>query len=122
MKTKIFCATMEPATVLLFTSMTCPHCPQAKQALERVKEQRDDAEIHNLMTHNPQAQQLAKRFNVMSVPTFIIYGPGHESPMGLVGGQADETLHKYIDIAIGKKEELQTTPKKSSFLKKILQK
>ncbi|MGM5481469.1 MAG: thioredoxin domain-containing protein [Nanobdellota archaeon] len=113
---------MEPATAILFTSMTCPHCPQAKKVFEQVSEDRDDTEFHNMMMHEPQAQQLAKQFGVQSVPTFIIYGPSHENPMGLVGTQSDETLNKYINIAIGKQdlqEKQEEAREKKPFLKRL---
>ena len=95
--------TSEPATGLLFTSMTCPHCPVAKKIFEEVRKERDDVELHSLMTHTPQGHDLAKRFGIQSVPTFVFYGPGHGSPMGLVGVQSKDTLNKYIDIALGKR-------------------
>lgn len=105
-----------PATAIVFTSTTCPHCPAAKKALLDVKSLRDDVETHILQTNTPQGQRLAQKFNVMSVPTFIFYGPGHEAPIGLVGSQSNETLHKYIDIALGKRE-LKT--EKKSFLGRL---
>lgn len=110
---------MEPATVLLFTSMTCPHSPNAKKIFDQIKNERVDADFHNLVVNKPEDQQMAKRFNIMSVPTFVIYGPEHDAPMGLAGVQSGETLHKYIDIALGKREEEQETkrPKKSVFKK-----
>lgn len=96
--------TTEPATGLLFTSMTCPNCPPAKDIFAQVKKERDDVELHHLPTHTPQGAQLAKQFGIMSVPTFVFYGPGHDKPMGLVGVQSKDILNKYIDIALGKRK------------------
>ena len=108
------------ATGLLFTSKTCPNCPPAKKEFEKLKLERDDINLHNLMTNSPQGQRLAKKFGIMSVPTFIFYGPGHEAPMGLVGSQSLETLNKYADKAIGKQKK--SKEKKGFSLKKLLKK
>lgn len=114
--------TQEKATAILFTSMTCPHCPTAKELFKEASSERDDADFHDLMTHEAYAQRLSKKFGVQSVPTVIIYGPGHPQPMGLVGAQAKETLHKYLDIALGKKaheEAKPLFPKLKNFFKKL---
>ncbi|MFP4645406.1 MAG: thioredoxin domain-containing protein [Candidatus Woesearchaeota archaeon] len=113
---------MEPATALLFTSMTCPHCPHAKKVFEKVKGERRDSEFHNLLMNDPQAQLLAQKFNVRSVPTFIFYGPGHETPMGLVGVQSIETINKYLDIAKGKREFIEKNTEKKPLLKRLFKK
>ncbi len=91
----------ELATGLLFTSMTCPHCPVAKQTFNEISGERSDVELHSLSLETQKAQHLAKKFGVKSVPTFIFYGPSHEAPMGLVGSQTKDVLNKYIDISIG---------------------
>ena len=108
-----------PATGLLFTSQTCPNCPPAKKEFEKLREQRTDVELHELQTQTPKGQRLAKKFGIMSVPTYIFYGPGHDTPMGLVGSQSVDTLSKYVDKALGKK-----SPKKEGkgFFAKIFNK
>ena len=113
--------TQVPATALLFTSVTCPHCPTAKQLFNETKQERDDTDFHDLLLNNPSNQELAKKFGVMSVPTTIIYGPGHEKPIGLRGAQSKETLHKYLDIANGKRELEEKTQKKP-LLKRLFSK
>jgi len=94
---------MTKATAILFTSMTCPHCPVAKKIFEEVKASRIDAAMHVVQMHTEQGQTLAQEFGVRSVPTTIFYGDGHQAPMGLVGAQTAEVLEKYIDIAVGKR-------------------
>lgn len=107
------------ATGLLFTSATCPHCPIAKKYFDELKEERDDVDLHSISINDPRGNKFAQGFGVQSVPTFIFYGPGHEEPMGLAGGQTKETLGKYIDIAVGKK----TMDKTPSFsVKNLLRK
>ena len=76
---------MKKATVLLFTSMTCPHCPPAKTVLEQFSQQRDDVDTHNLPTHSAEGQKLAQKFGIMSVPTFVVYGDGTEEVFACVG-------------------------------------
>ncbi|MCF7799020.1 thioredoxin family protein [Candidatus Woesearchaeota archaeon] len=92
---------MTKATGILFTSLTCPNCPPAKNIFDELKDERDDIDLHQLGMHEEQAQRLAKKFGVQAVPTVIFYGPGHEAPMGLVGVQTKATLNKYINIANG---------------------
>ncbi len=95
---------MTKATALLFTSITCPHCPVAKKVFAEVAKERNDVDMHSLQTHESQAKRLARKFGIQSVPTFIFYGPGHEAPMGLAGVQSKSTVNKYIDIAVGTKK------------------
>ena len=93
-----------PATGLLFISKGCPSCPPAKEAFKQFRTERNDIELHTLSAQTRKGQELARQLGVQSVPTFIFYGPGHEKPMGLIGGQTLEELHKYADIAIGKQQ------------------
>ncbi len=102
----------------LFTSLTCPHCPAAKTAMDEIAEERTDADFQKLSLEQPNAQRLAKTFGVQSVPTFIIQGPEHEGNIGLVGSQSKDTLNKYLDIASGKKQ----IASKESFITKLKKK
>ena len=92
---------MQKAKIYLFTSPTCPHCPAAKQFMDKFKKERDDFVYHELSTAIRQNQVKAHKFNVTSVPTFIIQGPGYPSPIGLRGTQNTDTMNKYIDLALG---------------------
>lgn len=103
--------TEELATGILFTSVTCPHCPIAKKYFDEIRELRDDIELHVISVNGPNGNKMAEGFGVQSVPSFVFYGPGHTDPMGLVGAQTKDVLVKYIDIAVGKK----TLKKKASF-------
>lgn len=93
-----------PATGILFISAGCPSCPPAKEAFKQLRVERKDIELHTLSAQTREGQELARQFGVQSVPTFVFYGPGHEKPMGLVGGQTLEVLHNYVDISLGKAE------------------
>ena len=103
-------------TIQLFTSPTCPSCPAAKDELKRLTEKRSDFEGVFLETTNPRTQKLAKKYGIMSVPTFIITGPGIDGNMGLVGSQGLEKLNKYVEVALGN----ESLEKKTSTFKKIM--
>lgn len=92
---------MEKAKVMLFTSPTCPHCPSAKKFIYSFKNERSDFELIEYSTLSRDGQKKAEKYNVMSVPTFIIKGPGFPDPIGLIGIQNNETMNKYLDIALG---------------------
>jgi len=92
---------MEKAKVYLFTSPTCSYCPSAKRFLGEFKRERDDFDAIELSTATPEGQKKAQKYNVMSVPTFIIRGPAFPDPIGLRGNQNAETMNKYLDIALG---------------------
>jgi thioredoxin 1 len=112
---------MEKAKVLLFTSPRCPHCPAAKKFAINFAKTRDDFELIEMSTMTPDGNENAKKYDVMTVPTFIILGNAFPDPIGLRGIQNKETMNKYIDIALGIKT-LDETPKKSAikeFLKKF---
>lgn len=94
---------MEKAKVMLFTSPTCPHCPHAKKFIHNFRNERNDFELIEYSTATHEGQKKAEKYNVMSVPTFIIIGPGFPDPIGLIGVQNNETMNKYIDIALGHK-------------------
>ncbi len=94
---------MEKAKVMLFTSPTCPHCPHAKKFINNFKSERSDFELIEYSTLSHDGEKAAQKYDVMSVPTFIIKGPGFPDPIGLRGTQTSEVMHKYIDIALGNK-------------------
>jgi predicted DsbA family dithiol-disulfide isomerase len=94
---------MEKAKVMLFTSPTCPHCPSAKKFIYSFKNERSDFELIEYSTLSHDGQKKAKKYDVMSVPTFIIKGPGFPDPIGLNGLQSTDAMNKYIDIALGNK-------------------
>jgi len=106
---------MEKANIYLFTSLTCPHCPSAKKFMEEFKETRDDIIYKELITSTLEGKELANKFQIQSVPTFIIQGLGLNELIGLTGTPSKESMNKYIDIALGKKE----LPQETSFIDKI---
>ncbi len=92
---------MEKAKVYLFTSPTCPHCPPAKKFIHEFKKKRKDFILIELSTMTGEGRRMAKKFNVMSTPTFIIKGPNYPTPIGLRGLQSEKSMNKYLDLSYG---------------------
>ncbi len=98
---------MQKATVYLFTSPTCPYCPAAKSFIREFKKTRNDFVLKELSTATPEGRKQAQKFGVMSVPTFIIKGPGYPHLIGLRGVQSAAAMNKYLDMSYGSYEEEQ---------------
>ncbi len=92
---------MQKAKLMLFTSPTCPHCHSARRITGELASERKDFDYVEHSTASPQGGRIAKHFNIMSVPTTIIQGPGYLEPIGLVGTQTKQVLHKYLDVSLG---------------------
>jgi len=103
---------MEKAKVYLFWSPTCLHCPPARDMIHKLHSKRDDFELIEYEPGSRGSQEKFVEFEVVSTPTFIIQGPGHEENIGLRGNQGERVMNKYIDVAVGK----QKLNKESSFL------
>lgn len=110
---------MEKAKVYLFTSPTCPHCPSAKSFIQKFKSTRDDFDLVEYSTMSAEGQKKAERFDVRSVPTFIIKGQGHNEIIGLRGSQSESVMNKYLDVALGKKTLQESREEKKPFIIKI---
>ena len=89
------------ATIEVFTSPTCPHCPSAKKLAFEVAKERDDVVVKEMSTATHEGQRKAKRYGIMSVPTLIIQGPASSQPIGLRGTPPRKGLIKAIDISLG---------------------
>ena len=96
---------MNQSKLYLFTSPTCPHCHSARALMEKFKKEREDYIFKELSTATSEGQKQAQKFGIMSVPTFIIKGPGYPEPIGLRGLQSKESLNKYLDLSYGIKEK-----------------
>ena len=94
--------------VYLFSSPTCPHCHSARIFMSKYKKGRDDFIFKELSTAKPEGQKLARKYGIMSVPTFIIKGPNFPQPIGLRGVQSERTMNKYIKLSNGIQEEEET--------------
>jgi len=99
--------TIGKSKVYLFTSPTCPNCPPAKEFIRKFMKERNDFTLEEISTISPDGERKARKFEVMSVPTFIIIGKGYPHPIGLRGNQSFKSMNKYLDLSYGKevKEE-----------------
>jgi len=95
---------MEKSKVYLFTSPTCPNCPPAKEFIRKFMKERDDFIFEEISTASRDGERKARKYNVMSVPTFIIIGKGYPQPIGLMGNQSSKSMNKYLDLSYGKIE------------------
>lgn len=88
------------ATVNVFFSPTCPHCPSAKNLAREISKERDDIDVKEINTMTQEGSMLANQFGIMSVPTIIILG--NDQPIGMTGTPSKGHFNKAIDIALGK--------------------
>jgi len=105
---------MEKAKVYLFTSLTCPHCPTARSFITKFKKERNDFELINAEVQTKEGNDLAKQFDIDSVPTFIIQGPAYPENIGL-RNYSEKTMNKYLDIALGKTKLIEPRKLRFSF-------
>lgn len=109
---------MEKTIVYLFTSPTCPHCPPARKFIHEFRKTRDDFILNELSLADSEGREMANKFGVMSVPTFIIHGPNYPEIIGLRGLQSEKTMSKYLDLSYGIKPEKKKSEGLFSRLKK----
>jgi len=95
---------MEKSIIEVFTSPTCPHCPSAINLTSQVKEEREDVELHIWSTSTEEGVERARQFNVFSVPTIFVRGPGHNEILAFKGAPSKERLNKAINITLGKEK------------------
>ena len=109
----------QKSKVYLFTSPTCPNCPPAKEFIKKFMKERDDFIFEEISTMSRDGEKMARKFEVMSVPTFIITGKGYPHPIGLRGNQSSKSMNKYLDLSYGKTEVVTTEGSLLESLKKI---
>ena len=94
------------ATIELFTSPTCPHCPSAKELVRKVsKELKINAK--EFSTATKEGSRKANSYGIMSVPTIIIKGT--KEVIGLRGTPSRERLIESLEVADGLREPPQHT-------------
>ena len=103
----------------VFTSPTCPHCPAAKEFASQVAKERGDVTLKNVVSGMSGSNGLFKKFDVASVPTIIIKGPGYDKNIGLRGAQPPKTLHKYLDLALGMQPQEEEAQARKGFFSRI---
>ena len=91
----------KPVLGYLFTSPTCPHCPSAKRFAEEYFKDKTDVEFYYLSTMDPEGAEVAKEFGIRSVPTFILAGPGKETPIGITGTPSEQHMNRILSMVRG---------------------
>lgn len=120
LKNQRLLAPQQFAIIEVFTSLTCPHCPHAKKVALKVSKDRDDVKIVETSIATKQGQKRSRSFQIRSVPTLIITGPGSDENIGYVGTPSENQLNKMINIALGKEEWKQEN--NESFFQKVAKK
>ena len=95
---------MEKSIIEVFTSPTCPHCPNAVKVAEEISKERQDVIVKNLSTALPEGNLKARKFNILSVPTVFVKGPGHEEILAIRGVPSKMKLNELLDISQGLKK------------------
>ena len=93
---------METVKIEIFTSPTCPHCPNAKKAVMKFAEGKDFIKVVETSTATNDGQRRARTYDVRSVPTLFITSQNYPDKIGYVGVPSDNGLKKMTDIALGK--------------------
>ncbi len=91
----------------------------AKELAKKATSEREDVVYTEVMSGSHAAEKLFKKFDVASVPTIIITGPGYPSNIGLRGAQSIPVLHKYMDLALGIEREVASEAPKNSFFSRV---
>jgi glutaredoxin len=89
------------AKIEIFTSPTCPYCPGAVKAAREFAKGNDVQVVEN-STATMQGSKRAEEYDVRSVPTLVITGPGSSERIGYVGIPSQSGLKKMVNIALGK--------------------
>ncbi|MEM3373916.1 MAG: thioredoxin family protein [Candidatus Woesearchaeota archaeon] len=101
--------------VEIFTSPTCPYCPHAVKLAKELLKERNDFKIVETSTGTYEGRKRAENFDVRSVPTLFITGPGTQERIGYVGVPSKNTFNKMLDIALGKEKWPEQEKKESIF-------
>lgn len=93
------------ATIELFTSPTCPHCPPAKAlvtaTVQKMRAEGMKVEFASLDTSTPQGREKAAKYEIYAVPTAVVLGEKHSL---LLEGISENGLREACLVADGKKE------------------
>ncbi len=75
----------------LFTSPTCPYCPEARRRVENLVKKLKNAVLIERDVSVPENAELAKKYGIMSVPALIINGK-----YKIVGLVSEEDILSYL--------------------------
>lgn len=80
--------------VYYFTADWCQPCKKIKPIVEELS--REQTSVHFQLIDVDDNNDLVKKFNVMSVPTFILFEDGIEKNR-IIGRQSREQLEEFIN-------------------------
>ena len=109
-----------PATIEVFTSPTCPHCPSAVKLAKELAKERDDIRVIESSTVTAQGQKRAQKYGIMTVPTVLVSGPSHPQKIGLQGTPPKSSLIKAVEASLGLR--VLEEEKREGFFSKLLKK
>ncbi len=83
--------------ILLFTSSTCPHCPQAENVVKKVAPYyKDRLQFEKIRIRTNKGKQLSIEFNIMSTPTILILVDGIEKKR-IIGVPSEDNFKNMIE-------------------------
>ena len=83
--------------ILLFTSPTCLHCPQAENVVKKVAPYyKDRLQFEKIRIRTDKGKQLSIEFNVMSTPTILILVNGIEKKR-IIGAPSENNFKNMIE-------------------------
>lgn len=106
----------------IFTSPGCPHCPNALKLVKEIEGERKDFVLREFNTFYPEARERAKQFEVESVPTIFVRGPGHGEVLAIAGTPSKKKLNELIDLSQGIKSLEEVETKKKGLFESIFEK
>ena len=109
------------STINIFTSPTCPNCPPAVKLAKEVAQEREDTKVIEISTVTTIGQQLARKYEIMAVPTLLVGGPSNSQKIGLRGTPSKKDLIKAVEISLGL-SQWEEKEKKQGIMSKMLKK
>jgi len=93
---------MKEAKIEIFTSPTCPYCPNAVRVAKELSKEMPEIKILETNTGTEKGRKRAENNDVRSVPTLFITGDGYPERIGYIGAPSKDKLRKMVNIATGK--------------------
>ena len=85
--------------IFVFTSPTCIHCHNTMNLLKSLD--RKDVVIQEVSTATKEGLELARKNNIMALPTTFITGDKSKEIIGLKGTPSLKEINKAIDLCSG---------------------
>lgn len=103
---------MAVVMIEVFTSPTCPHCPNAikatKQLFENHPELKKDVIWKEISTASPIGYKKARSYGIQGVPTIIISNLNTNEKFGIVGAPSEKKYLETVYKIMGKEQPKDT--------------